>query len=124
MDIKTIIAQSEGRRLEFKETMPTRSDLAKTVIAFANDAGGDIIIGIGDKPRAVIGLPEVELVSMDEQISDTIYSRCYPGILPEITFLSVADKHLIKVTVYRGSMPPYYIKEKGKLQGTYIRVGS
>ncbi len=116
MDIKTIITQSEGRRLEFKETMPKRSDLAKTVIAFANDAGGDIIIGIGDKPRAVIGLPEVELVSMEEQISDIIYSRCYPGILPEITFLSVADKHLIKVTVYRGSMQPYYIKEKGKLQ--------
>ena len=124
MDIKTIITQSEGRRLEFKETMPKRSDLAKTVIAFANDAGGDIIIVIGDKPSAVIGLPEVELVSMEEQISDIIYSRCYPGILPEITFLSVADKHLIKVTVYRGSMPPYYIKEKGKLQGTYIRVGS
>jgi len=34
------------------------------------------------------------------------------------------DKHLIKVTIYRGSAPPYYLKDKGKLQGTYIRVGS
>ena len=83
MNIKTIITQSEGRRLEFKETMPTRSDLSKTVVAFANDAGGDIFIGIRDKPREVIGLPEMELVAMEEQISNIIFSRCYPGILPE-----------------------------------------
>lgn len=83
MNIKTIITQSEGRRLEFKETMPTRSDLAKTVVAFANDAGGDIFIGIRDNPREVIGLPEMELVEMEEQIANIIFSRCYPGILPE-----------------------------------------
>jgi predicted HTH transcriptional regulator len=44
MNIYKIINQPEGRRLEFKETMPARSDLAKTVVAFANDAGGDIYI--------------------------------------------------------------------------------
>jgi predicted HTH transcriptional regulator len=44
--------------------------------------------------------------------------------LHEITFLTDEDKHLIKVSVYRGSTPPYYLKDKGKLQGTYIRVGS
>ena len=124
VNIKEIIGQSEGRRLEFKETMPGRSDLSKTVVAFANDAGGDIYIGVRDNPREVIGLPEIELVAMEEQISNIIYSRCYPGILPEISFLSVDDKHLIKVSIYRGSMPPYYLKEKGKLAGTYIRVGS
>ena len=124
MNIKTIITQSEGRRLEFKETLPGRSDLSKTVVAFANDAGGDIYLGIRDAPREVIGIAEHELVAIEEQISDLIYSRCYPGILPEISFLSVDDKHLIKVSIYRGSMPPYYVKDKGKLHGTYIRVGS
>ncbi len=69
MNIRTIITQSEGHRLEFKETMPARSDLSKTVVAFANDAGGDIFIGIRDKPREVIGLPEMELVAMEEQIN-------------------------------------------------------
>jgi UDP-N-acetylglucosamine 2-epimerase len=80
VNIKTITTQLEGRRLEFKETMPTRSDLAKTVVAFANDAGGDIFIGIRNNPREVIGLPEKELVAMEEQISNIIFSRCYPGI--------------------------------------------
>jgi len=124
VNIKEIITQSEGRRLEFKEAMPARSDLSKTVVAFANDAGGDLIIGIKDNPREVSGVSEMDLVAMEEQISNIIYNRCYPGILPEISFLSLNDKHLIKVSIYRGSMPPYYLKEKGKIHGTYIRVGS
>lgn len=124
MNIKDIITQPEGRRLEFKETIPARSDLSKTVVAFANDAGGEIYIGIRNSPREIIGLSEWDIVEMEEQISNIIHSRCYPGILPEISFVSVEDKHLIKVTIYRGSMPPYYLREKGKLQGTYIRVGS
>lgn len=62
--------------------------------------------------------------AIEEKISSIIYDRCYPAILPEITFLTDEDKHLIKVSVYRGSTPPYYLKDKGKLQGTYIRVGS
>lgn len=64
---------TEGRRLEFKGEMPAHSDLAKTVVAFANDAGGDIYI---------------------------------------------------RIHIYKGSTPPYYIKQDGKLKGTYIRVGS
>jgi predicted HTH transcriptional regulator len=42
MIIKKIISRSEGRRLEFKEILPERSDLAKTIVAFANDAGGEL----------------------------------------------------------------------------------
>ncbi|MDR2009418.1 MAG: putative DNA binding domain-containing protein [Bacteroidales bacterium] len=124
MNIKEKISKSEGRRLEFKESMPDRADLAKTIVAFANDAGGELYIGIKDNPRKIVGLPEDQLVILEEQISNIIYDRCYPTILPEIIFLSVEDKHIIKVVVYRGSTPPYYLKEKGKLEGTYLRIGS
>ena len=63
-------------------------------------------------------------MAIEEKVSSIIYDRCYPAILPEITFLTDEDKHLVKVSVYRGSTPPYYLKDKGKLHGTYIRVGS
>ena len=124
MNIKEILNQPEGRRLEFKAELPEHSDLAKTVVAFANDAGGDLYIGVADDPREVIGLDEDKLVAIEEKISNIIFDRCYPAILPEIKFISEENKHLIQVTVFRGSMPPYYLKEKGKLQGTFIRVGS
>jgi len=124
MNLKEIIKQPEGRRLEFKSELPGRADLAKTIIAFANDAGGELYIGIKDDPREIVGLPEESLFAMEEQISNIIFDRCYPAILPEITFITDNDKHLIRVLIYRGSMPPYHLKDKGKLQGTYIRVGS
>ena len=124
MNIKKIITNPEGRRLEFKAQLPDNSDLAKTVVAFANDAGGDIFIGISDNPREVVGLNEDTLMDTEEKVSNIIFDRCYPAILPEIKFISVDDKQLIQVSVLRGSTPPYYIKEQGKLNGTYIRVGS
>ncbi|MBA7527480.1 hypothetical protein ES705_19656 [subsurface metagenome] len=46
MKILETIKQPEGRRLEFKETMPSASDIGKTVIAFSNDAGGEFYYGI------------------------------------------------------------------------------
>lgn len=124
MNIKEILNQPEGRRLEFKAELPENSDLAKTVVAFANDAGGDLYIGVADDPREVVGLDEEKLMAIEGKISNIIFDRCYPAILPEIKFISEGNKHLIQVTIFRGSTPPYYLKEKGKLQGTFIRVGS
>ena len=124
MTLKEIIKQPEGRRLELKEALPENAELANTVIAFANDAGGELYIGIRNSPREIVGLPEEELIKTEEKISNIIFDRCYPAVLPEITFLTEDDKHIIRVTIYRGSTPPYYSKEKGKLKGTYIRVGS
>ena len=124
MNIKELIQQPEGRRLEFKGELPENADLAKTIVSFANDAGGELYIGIGNAPRMIVGIAEDELFAMEEKISNIIFDRCYPAILPEISFLTEDDKHLIKVLVYRGSTPPYYLKDKGKLHGTYIRVGS
>jgi predicted HTH transcriptional regulator len=124
MKINEILQLTEGRRLEFKKALPSRADLAKTVIAFANDAGGEIYIGVQDNPRSITGLPEDELVELEEQISNIIFTRCYPTILPDISFISTEERHLIKITVHHGSMPPYYLKDTGKSEGTYIRVGS
>jgi len=122
MNIIETLKKTEGRRLEFKETIPTQLGLPKTVVAFANDAGGEIYIGVRDNPREVTGLPEDKLVEFEEQISNIIYNCCYPTIIPDISFLTVEDKYLIRIIVYRGNMPPYYLKDKGKMKGTYIFV--
>ncbi|MDR1938718.1 MAG: putative DNA binding domain-containing protein, partial [Tannerellaceae bacterium] len=124
MNLKQIIIHPEGRRLEFKESLPEHADLAKSIIAFANDAGGDLYIGVKNEPREIVGLPEDDLMALEEQVSNIIFDRCYPTILPSISFLTEEGKHLIKVSIYPGSTPPYHLKDKGKLKGTYIRVGS
>jgi predicted HTH transcriptional regulator len=124
MKIQEIIQQPEGRRLEFKETLPTSADLAKTIVAFANDAGGGLFIGIRNEPREVVGIPEDDLMKTEEQISTLIHDQCYPVIVPDISFHGDDGPRFIRVKIFRGSNFPYYLKSKGKLDGTYIRVGS
>jgi ATP-dependent DNA helicase RecG len=124
MKISELLRQPEGRKLEFKEIVPVVAELAKTIVAFANDAGGELYIGIKDNPREFVGIHEDDLLKIEEQISNIIHDHCYPVIIPDISFQAYADKHIIRVQIYKGSNLPYFIKSKGKSNGTYIRVGS
>jgi len=124
MKITELIKQPEGRRLEFKAKLPVVSDIAKTIVAFANDAGGELFIGIRNEPRELVGVKEDSLIRLEEQISNIIHDHCYPVIIPDISIHTIEGAHLIRVQVYRGSNLPYFLKEKGKTKGTYIRVGS
>jgi len=124
LKIAEIIKQSECRKFEFKEKLPAKADLYKTVIAFANDAGGEIFIGIKDNPRKVVGVSEESITKVEEQISSIIHDNCSPIILPDIFSVNYQGKHIVIVRIYKGSNSPYFIKSKGKEKGTYIRVGS
>lgn len=44
--IEHLLAENEGKTIEFKETIRSLDGIMKTVVAFANSAGGTIIIGI------------------------------------------------------------------------------
>jgi len=57
-ELSKLLNQPEDRRFEFKEKLPKAEDLAKTVVAFNNDAGGEIFMGIKNKPREIVGLIE------------------------------------------------------------------
>jgi predicted HTH transcriptional regulator len=124
MNIHDLIKQPEGRRLEFKEQIPTGIDLAKTVVAFANDAGGEIFIGIKDKPREIIGLDDSGIIELEERVVNLIFDNCYPHIVPDISIVTHDEKLLLRILIHKGSITPYYIASKGKNKGTYIRVGS
>jgi len=124
MNFESIINLPEGRRIEFKEQLPVSSELAKTVIAFANDAGGNILIGIKDNPREITGCDSDKLLKIEEKISNIIYDNCSPIIIPDINFHNYNGKHIIRVIIHKGNNPPYFFKSKGENKGTYIRVGS
>ncbi|MCF7919067.1 MAG: putative DNA binding domain-containing protein [Candidatus Cloacimonetes bacterium] len=114
----------EGRRLEFKEFLPTGDILSKTVVAFSNSVGGNLIIGIKDKTREIIGVDENEILALEEKVSNIIHNRCEPIILPEISIYRIDDKLIMLIKVFPGSNLPYYLKSKGKEKGTIIRAGS
>ena len=61
MSKKTVIyGDRESRTLEFKSKLPEFSKLIKTCIAFANGVGGQIVIGVEDETRELIGVTDMD----------------------------------------------------------------
>jgi len=123
MNLQELIKKGESKTLELKEKLPSAVNLAKTVIAFSNTAGGKIVVGVNDE-REIVGVKENEVFDLQEKVSSIIYDMCYPNILPEIYTVNIDGKILLVIEIFRGSLLPYYLKNKGKLKGTYIREGS
>lgn len=124
MPIIDLIKKGESRKVEFKEIFPESSKIIKTVIAFSNGAGGKLIIGVKDRTGEIVGISDEDVIELPDRISNIIYDSCYPTIIPEIYVENIEDKNVLVIEVFTGNLKPYYIKKKGKLKGTYIRVGA
>jgi predicted HTH transcriptional regulator len=51
--IKQILTSLEGKTLEFKRDLSSPRPMLKTLMAFANTAGGRLIVGVDDDRRVV-----------------------------------------------------------------------
>jgi len=121
--IRNEIKKGESKILEFKKELPQKDHLIKTVIAFSNTSGGKLIIGVDDK-GTIVGLStSADIIKMMEYLSSLISDSCYPNIIPEIYTVNVSNKMLVVIEISKGGLLPYYIKNKGINEGTYIRVG-
>ena len=120
--IKDLINGGESKTVEFKEDFPQKNQISKTVCAFANRAGGYIVVGVNDRGD-VKGLSNDLLDEYLDRVSNIVHDSVYPMLIPELYTYKIDNKNVIVVQVYPGNMPPYYIKSDGKLKGTYIRVG-
>ncbi len=81
MSLFNAIKGGEGKNVEFKEEIPSGQAIAKTVVAFANTAGGKLIIGVNNLGE-VIGLkPDFDILELRYIVPSIIYDNCYPNIL-------------------------------------------
>lgn len=117
------IIHGESKNVEFKVMLPKDSEkYVKTIIAFANTQGGQLIIGVEDETRKVVGVDKDDIFQVMDSIADAVTDSCMPQIVPDITFQTVDGKTVIVATVAPGANRPYYLKAKGKEYGTYVRV--
>ena len=117
------IRAGESANIEFKVEVPKRSEkYIKSVIAFANTAGGKIIIGVDNEGHEIVGVDKDEVFKIMDSITNTISDMCYPQIFPNIGVDTIEDKCVIVIEIYPGANRPYYLKTLGKEAGTFIRV--
>ena len=67
------IKAGESSNIEFKVEVPKKSEkYIKSVVAFANTAGGKIIIGVDDKSHEIVGVDPNEVFKIIDGITNTI----------------------------------------------------
>ena len=67
MNIVNLLKQSEGKTLEFKRDLSSPTNILRTIIAFANTAGGVLIIGVEDVTHYVVGIKEPHELEISNQ---------------------------------------------------------
>ena len=119
--IEELLQQEEGKTLEFKEKSNSLDRIIHTIIAFANTAGGKILIGVKDKTKEIVGLADP--VQEEMRLANVIADSIEPLFNPDIHVVSWRNKEFLLIQVPH-SVGPYYAKAKGLKKGTYIRLGS
>ncbi len=117
-----ILRRTEGKTLEFKRNLSSPMRVMKTLVAFANTAGGKVVIGVDDKNHHVPGIKDA--LTMEERLANLITDSIAPMVVPEIEVLPWRRTQILTVTVHPGSTRPYYLKSKGPEKGVFVRVGS
>ena len=120
MDILKLSQLGESYTLEYKRNTDALLSILKAVIAFANTAGGIILIGIEDD-SSIVGVSNPGKIQ--EQLSNAISNRIKPQLVPEISVSTFEGKSIIALQIEH-SPGPHYLSDKGEEKGVYIRVGN
>jgi len=117
-----LIAMPEGKTLEFKRDLSSPKNMLKTLVAFANTAGGRLLIGIEDDSGEVLGVEDP--LDEEERIRNLIADSIKPRLVPNVELISIGDKTLLRVEVYPSGSRPHWLKKEGSNEGVYVRLGS
>ncbi|MEZ0537409.1 helix-turn-helix domain-containing protein [Caldicellulosiruptoraceae bacterium PP1] len=124
--LKSLLANDEGPKLDFKEkiqldTEGEKKEFVKDVLAIANSKGGRgyIIFGVEDKTKKLIGISKNDIT--EETIQQIISSRCEPPVSIKFEQLTVDNKLIGVLTIYKSNLRPHQMIQNGVF---YIRRGS
>ncbi len=122
MKLEELITRLEGKTLEFKQDLSSPKNLLKTLTAFANTAGGIMLIGIEDGSRAVLGVDNP--LDEEERLCNLIADSIDPRLAPNVEMVTWEGRTLLAVEVHPSPLRPHLLKSLGMEKGVLVRVGS
>jgi len=117
--IKSLILQGEGVMLDFKKTITSTEKIAKSLVAFANNKGGKLLIGIADN-GSIKGVKSEE--EEKYMILTSAHQFCKPAIEPHFEEIYVDDKLVLVVNIPESDTKPHYALDDQKKWWAYIRI--
>ena len=121
MDLIATLKRPEGKTLEFKRDLSSPRGIVCTVVAFANTAGGVLLIGVEDKTGFVRGVADV--LAAEERLADILADTVAPQVMPDIEVLPWRDRHVLAAEVFPSPRRPHGVRAEGR-NGVYVRVSS
>lgn len=119
MNVKKLIFEGEGVTLDFKKTITSCEKIARTMVSFANNKGGRLLIGVADD-GTIKGVK-----SEDEErymITKAAHFFSRPALEPVFEEIYVDDKLVLVVDTPESTLKPHYaLAEDGKWW-VYVRV--
>ena len=119
MNIKRLIFEGEGVSLDFKKTISSCEKIARTMVSYANNKGGRLLIGVADD-GTIKGVK-----SEDEErymITRAAHMFSKPALEPSFEEVYVDDKLVLVVNISESPLKPHYaLAEDGKWW-VYVRV--
>jgi len=91
-------------------------------VAFANTAGGILLIGVEDRTRRVCGTENP--LSLEERLASLIADNIRPHLVPDLEILPWRRTHVVAVQVYPSPSRPHFVKAFGPEAGVFVRIGS
>ena len=122
MNLIERLKRPEGKTLEFKRGLSSPDGVLRTIVAFANTAGGTLLLGVEDTTRHARGVSDP--LAMEERLASLISDSIAPRLVPELEILPWRRTHIVAVQVYPSAGRPHYLKRAGIDAGVYVRVGS
>ena len=119
MNIRKLILQGEGTTLDFKKTITNNEKIAKSLVAFANNRGGQLLIGVADD-GSIKGVKSEE--EERYMIIKSAHQYCKPAIEPEFEEIYVDSKLVLVAKIPKSDTKPHYALDENKKWWVYFRV--
>lgn len=119
MNIKRLILEGENVSLDFKKTISNSQKIAKTLVAFANNRGGKLLIGVADDGSIKGVKAEDEEKYM---ITKAAHVYCKPALEPKFEEVYVDDKLVLIAEITKSTLKPHYAMDENNKWWVYFRV--
>ena len=117
--IKQLIFEGEGVCLDFKKTITSCEKIAKTMVSFANNKGGRLLVGVADNGE-IKGVKSEEEEKYMLTKAATFFSK--PALEPIFDEVYFDNKIVLVVTIQESDIKPHYALGDDKKWWVYIRV--
>ncbi len=119
MNIKKLIFDGESVTLDFKTTITSCEKIAKTMVAFANNKGGRLLVGVADD-GTIKGVKSEDEEKYMLSKAGTMY--CRPAIEPVFEEVYIDDRIVVVAEIPESELKPHYALGDDKKWWVYIRV--